>query len=175
MRGYFKCLWTGKPKDLDRTGSGACSPSPSSENRSEGCLSSVWQCALRPSSFALQAASALCLRHHPGQANLTHPGTHSSFLCPQAKPAGFSTGKQELKPALSNHDPSFSAFPHCQPGTVILTSFIRYFDIHLKGFFPPVRIPNHAERSAGLSARKILWWNKRLISVCPKACNLSRK
>lgn len=184
--GYFKCLWSGRLKDIDRTGPGIWSPSPSSEKWPVGCLSSL------PGNVCLEAilirctsSQWPCLRHHPGQAR-SHPPRHThSYPAPRQSQPGFpqvSTGEQlgacaaqtcSFKPGWAW--PLLLSFPLCQPQTMILTSFIRYFDIHWRALFPSVRIPNHAIRSAELTAKEILQGNKRLICVHPKACTLSRK
>lgn len=93
---YFNCLCIGRQRGQDLESE---VPLFSSENWAVGCLWAVGlaMCALRPSSFAVQPASDSCLRHHPGHACSHPPSTHSSLLCPQARPAGLSTdstGKQ---------------------------------------------------------------------------------
>lgn len=154
----FNCLWTGREKDVDRTGPGVWRPSLKSENWPVGWLWAVCLalCALRPSSSVMQTASDSRWGIIQTMHFLIHPATHSSLWCLRAKPAVLSTaGKASkwkpmlLKPGLSNqnkHDLPSSAFPICQSGTLILTSFIRYFDIYWRTFFPSIRNLSHAEK-----------------------------
>lgn len=92
--GYFNCLWTGWWKDTGRTGPGVWSPSLSLETGLSDVFElSAWQCVPRGRSYLLYNQP---VTHAWGIIQdmrvLIHPGTHSSLLCPQAKPAEVSTG-----------------------------------------------------------------------------------
>lgn len=92
--GYFNCLWTGRWKDTGRTGPGVWSPSLSLETGLSDVFElSAWQRVPRGRSYLLYNQP---VTHAWGIIQdthvLIHPGTHSSLLCPQAKPAAVSTG-----------------------------------------------------------------------------------
>lgn len=139
------------------------------------CLEAILICCTTNQWPTPEASSRACMF----SATQVHA---AAYRAPRQSYLGFlqiaRAGKWEpvlLKPAFANL--SFSAFPICQSGTVILTSFIRYFDIHWRPFFL---------LSGILAMQKDLWFfcwadskenavREQKNDLCLPKCNLSRR